>query len=59
MDEGFVAQKTTKINTLMKQALGNGPASPYLITQIDAISGTKYRLRGLTLKKEQVEILEK
>lgn len=59
INEDFVAQKTTKINTLMKQALGNGPASPYLITQIGTISGTKYRLRGLALKKEQVEILEK
>ncbi len=58
MDQDFMDQKTSKINGLLKRSLGKEPATPYLISPIGVIPESRCRLKGLTLKKEQVRFLE-
>ncbi len=58
MDEDFIDPKTSKINKQLEETLGKEPARPYLISKTGIKPGTRYGLKGLTLKKEQVRFLE-
>lgn len=57
MDEDFFAQKASKINRQLRKILGTEPASPYLISKIGVMPGSRRGLKGLKLKKEQVRFL--
>ncbi len=54
MDQSFYEPKISKINRRLENMLGKGPARPYLLSNIGTVPGTRYRLKGLTLKHEQV-----
>ena len=57
MDKDFIDPKVSKIKRLLQTELGKEPARPYLIGNIGNIPGSRYRLKGLALKKEQVRFL--
>ena len=57
MDKDFIDPKASKINKQIKKMLGKEPARPYLISTLGVIPESRYRLKGLTLKKEQVRFL--
>lgn len=57
MDKDFIDPKVSKINKQIENMLGKEPARPYLIRTLGVIQESRYRLKGLTLKKEQVRFL--
>ena len=57
MDKDFIDPKVSKINKQIENVLGKEPARPYLISTLSVIPESRYRLKGLTLKKEQVRFL--
>ena len=58
MDKDFIDPKVSKINKQIENVLGKEPARPYLISTLGMIPESRYRLKGLTLKKEQVRFLK-
>ncbi len=54
MDEQFYDPKVSKVNKQIENTLGKEPAKPYLLANIGVVSGSRYRLKGLTLKQHQV-----
>ena len=57
MTPAFFETKIAKIKQRLELALGPGPALPYLPRNIGMRPKTRYQLKGLTLKREQVEFL--
>lgn len=57
MDKDFIDPKISKINKQIENMLGKEPARPYLISTLGVIPESRYRLKGLALKKEQVRFL--
>lgn len=53
-DRSFFDTKISKLKGLLENALGKGPAKPYLISRIGNISGSSYILKGLLLAADQV-----
>ena len=58
MDKDFIDPKVSKINKQIENILGKEPARPYLISTLSVIPESRYRLKGLTLKKQQVRFLK-
>ena len=58
MDKDFIDPKVSKINKQIENVLGKEPARPYLISTLGMIPESRYRLKGLTLKKQQVRFLK-
>ena len=58
MDADFFDPKVSKINKKLEKVLGSEPARPYRLDNIGTIPGSRCRLKGLILKKEQVRFLE-
>ena len=59
MTPEFYDPKLSKINKTLTKILGKEPARPYLISNIGLKPGTRYHLKGLTLKPAQIQVLEK
>ena len=58
MTSDFFETKTAKLKKRLEYALGLEPARPYLPQNIGMKPKTRYRLKGLTMKREQVEFLK-
>ncbi len=58
LDNDYIDQKISKINRQLEETLGKEPAKAYLIRPIGMIPGSRRRLKGLTLQKEQVQFPE-